>query len=202
MLKYDLKQGGIYTRLQNSPSCRDVVRLAVKLKLLSQDQIAANELTQVRRDKERAQARAAKCDVARAEKAPSRNDLVQAINGFLLANCNNLAAMMRMFSRGQTQNPLSLALAKLQREGSWCVMKALTVKLSLKWNNVTQHRCARLGSGGYACHITGFLDCRSNARDRLRRQLECALYTLPQRGVVLATYDAPACAWRAIPVEK
>jgi len=201
MADVSMKPGSKYFELQKSPTCRDVVRLATNLNLLP-DQSAAYEATRVRREKERAAARAARCDVARGEKAPTAKELAHGLNDFVLNNCNKLFAVMRMLSRKQTPNPIGVAFTKVKREGTWCTVQALTVKLSLKWDNITQRRCVKLGSGRFSCHIGGFFDCRSNARNPQRGKLECALFTLPQWGLVMATYDAPACTWRAVPMEK
>lgn len=202
MRDYDMKPDGPYFKLQKAPTCQDVVLLAVSLKILSSDQTAAYEATRARRNKERAAAEKARCDVARANKAPTIKELTRALNGFVLDNCNKLFAVLRMLSRKQAPDPIGLGLTELKREGSWCTVKALTVKLSLKWGNITKQSCIKTGPGRYACNISGHMDCRSNARERMRRDFECALWTLPQSGIVMATYDAPACTWRAVPVEN
>jgi hypothetical protein len=187
---------------RKSVPCQDVVRLAIQLKLLGSDKLEAYARAQEEVDRARKAAQAAKCSPERAKAQPTADDLAAGLNAYVLASCDRLFVALRLVSTEQEQALPMLPLVKFKQEGRTCAVTSLSVKWNLSWKEVSQRQCTEVPGVGYSCRITGRLACESNARDAMREKFNCALYTLPQQGLVLATFDRAACDWRVAPVRR
>jgi len=125
-----------FFKIAKAVTCRDVVRLAIELGVIGADQLARYENTASRRDKERAEARAARCNPQRANAEPNPADIKAALNTFLLDHCDKPTAWLMQAGKPEF-DPILHAASTIKREGPWCTISILTVTYRLNWSDAS-----------------------------------------------------------------
>lgn len=144
-----------------------------------------------------------KADVAacrasgQASAEPSADEIFQSMNAYLLENCSNSAVAERLLTGQQrsssSDTPGALLIAKLQREGDWCVVSAFVSRISLRIGQVDKVSCEKWPSGQHNCIVNAQVNCTSNASQLgispARGPFECTLFQVPDRKSVRLVRD-------------